>query len=65
MPAGVDEGFGLCIFFKLKLCSLNLHQSTDSKVLHDAGMRPNPGEKKKEKKSGMGKAFQKLHYQKK
>lgn len=55
MPAGVDEGFCLCTFILIEALFLNLYQSTDSKALHDAGIRPNPGRKKKEKKkSGMG-----------
>lgn len=59
MPAGVDEGFCLCTFILIEALFLNLYQSTDSKALHDAGIRPNPGRKKKKKKKrvGWGKSF--------
>lgn len=36
-------------FLSTKDLFSNLYQSTDSKALHDAGIRPNPGEKKKKR----------------
>lgn len=50
----------VCVFFLTKALFLNQYQSTDSKALHDAGIRPNPGKKKAWHGAG-GEALQKFH----
>lgn len=64
MPAGVDEGFGLCIFFKLKLCFWICTKALTAKPFTMEALNLTLGEKKKKEWDG-GKAFQTFHYQKK
>lgn len=64
MPAGVDEGFGLCIFFQLKICSQICTKALTAKPFTMQASDLTLGKKKRKEWDG-GKDFQEFHYQKK
>lgn len=60
-PAGMDEGFGLCVFFKLKLCSWICTKALTVKPFM---MQASDTSLKKKKEWDGERAFQKLHFSK-